>query len=1169
MTEIQVVTKKTPKKEGREAVTRMNSLLSRAMESRNGTVASCVAEAVGIYSHLDDKQRLKYLKNVRTRLRQNSKGVFGAAPVSKETESKARSTAVIASFLGGIAPALPAKRDADGTIAFPTDRRGKTKAPKVYRHIYGLLGNIASAAYVDEKEHIHARRMANAAMWQLDYSSAPYWLGRLEDPVTRDQTIAYLLNMPRNVPHEQHGWKALEDVLGTYGRDIARHPSPAAIDFLLNAVQNRDAGVAVNAFHAAAYLPVVPPELLDIAQRMQLPPPQPQPETTDPSQLTLAQPSGPQPITCDPEVKQAAHELIFIAEARGLVAGGEEFAGVFALVMLYKSGATDTLQIYDIGNGYTQATGHRAGESAWLRPMLEEACAGAEEAAKATAAQPGSPQHRNALAVLGALGLAGIKVPAGILQQGDIPIPLSVLELSRYIVFDCEEVNGGRAAALELLDLRVRNEQIKVLGGSGNGMRLIGDQIYTVVPGLVQIYKECPATDARKKDLEALIQAIGVRMADTVVNPGGQAPAELTARRNKTMQVLSSLAEIGIDVPHSGFLDASIMFTAKNAAPVPPGCIAEAVSGTAAECVLAAAVNLDAIPDAVLAFANKQTGCAQTPAILEKALDVIFINDAKKLLAQDDAQQFAGAFAISLLFRAGKPHLSNLVGSILIDASNTFLKSSERLEALAKLRERRDAAAKRPGNDGSELERLGAEITACEATESADTVRRNAAHEILYAMRQLGIKLDGERIEVSLPPIPQEIVDAAVELPVAQCVLCAGAYLVPAATSRLTSYATKLANGSLSDQMNAANEYLVIRRAQDSLYCGDDKQYMAVYDIIELYKDGRKDLAMLLAVQAAEMADVAMSSSAKGKQDECRKAWDALCAIAGTGVDVSYHELRAAAYLSPVPGDMVSFAGALLGQPDVHPAMQAAARDLIALNDLQEEFKKPGSSPTLLAHALISIQNAGTGNAADLIEVFSAKMAQTILQTDSHVERQKALHVLASLGGLSMPARPPMLELVPFGTAADALFTASLGQEIQPGVDMAMRAMAAGRYPASLKEAAGDFITVVDAREKLASPDPSRQLEGARTLVELSAIRGELGPLVRNEALPLAVALFHKDGDPKQKAGAAGVLQTAYTFAQRDLVLALGGDVERKLEQAIAAAVPAEQATVAGDKNAA
>ncbi len=758
---------------------------------------------------------------------------------------------------------------------------------------------------------------------------------------------------------------------------------------------------------------------------------------------------------------------------------------------------------------------HKAGRQPFLRPMLEEIYACAEEAARNSAAQPDSQEHKHALLIISTLGLAGIKVPCSALPQNDyIPIPIGIINLaSRLSASEGESITQeARAAAVVLLKIRETNEQTQALGRSGGGLGLVDGQQFDAVPALIAMRSVSTPGSPEMVQVDCLLQAIGAKMADRVVNANGRTPEEQAAERKGAQEAIGMIASAGLAVPHSEFLDASIAFTTTTAVPVAWELMDTTVNGTAANCVLSMALSLDGAPQEALDFAKKQFSTAKDQATMQLANDFIFISNAKELLRHDDHRRFAGAFAIFLMYKAGRP-VGHLVERIGCDTNASAYDAHRRLSQLEKLQASCSSLEADQANHGShehdeEIDQLREDIKALKATEATDRARYARAVGILCAIKQLDIPMPGIVIRVhgDFQGVPQEAITAAVDMMLPACVLSAGAYLTPLPPD-LSTYAECLAGDTHEENYlrTAGWQFLLIREATDRIDYGDDRQFKGVYDLIGIYNAGRKDLGPLLVNQGIKMADVVMKPAiSQGESEQRRKAWEALDAIDRTGLDLAYHRLRAAAYMDPVPETMLLFAEALLRQEHTPVNLEDAARDLIAINELKETLAKPGSSQFLYAHALAGLANSGSDHLQDMLEEISIRTVHSLVDAGDHPARQKALRVL---GAFMVFTNPDACGIAPFTLAGDALFAAAIEPKISADVVTISKAIAKGRYPDPIKGAADDLLSVHDARGKLA--DAALQFEGACTLIEYyDKHRPALAHIIDAQVAPQMVKAF-------------------------------------------------------------
>lgn len=1034
------------RRERNPEVSRLGALLSQAVASQNGTAASTVSEALSVFSRLNPGEKEAQLKAVNAHLRSSSKRYFGrskpsfiwSAPGPADFGQKAHATATLSSFLAGAAALLP--RQGTGLII-----------TRIHRNIHSTLIRIAQSGYTTDARHAEARNASTAALWELEYAKGQFWLARLEDPATRAQTIAHFLAMEGDPASPTHGWSALSERMPSLWMDIASSPSPAVPQFLLHCIGrfHGSEDAAVHAFRAACYLPAIPIPLATVAR-------------------TIVAQGQNKDGAVSADLWQAASDFLFVYEARHMLssAGGEgaAFAGAFSLVML-----------------------HNAGRG-WLRPMLDNLCRQAETAA----AQVDGDDRRRVLNVISALGLGGIKAPQDIsCQDGRVSLPPEIGDIAWDISGGLPVLSSEQAAGTAPDEYKaVRSAVLRVfdrLSGEKCKAPLAPEELARVVPELITLRNYCSEGSAGRRAFDSALAGMGARMVDTVVSLNPE-PKTRNNAREAAQGIITVLKNGGIAIPYGEFLDSSIAFTSDSAEPIPKSLADAAVTLGPVNCALAAAIYLPQMPREMLAFAAEHIASedARTRAY---AKDFIFIHEARGMLAGD--ARFAGAFALGLLYKAGRHELNHLVNGVIADSVRGSAQEGE------------------PGS---------------------------VSRSILSTFHGLGItEVSGIKIRPPAYQIPDEVLQAAVNSSPAECVLAAGVYLDPM-PAQLIAFAEHASdNGASGSVKTQAWELLLIHEALGRLDLGSNGQFRGVYDLIGLYNGGRRDLGFLLFHAGAELADVIMSP-APGAENQRQEAWAALEAIEKAGVDLTYHRLHAAPYLDSMPAEITSFAESILAQPEPAESIAAAARDLLAIKEVKDLLARDPSAQFVCAHALSSLVHTGSGNVRDMLVAIGASHVAALAGADNPT-RQKAMRVLGSLADLDIPG--------------DALFAAALGPEPDPTLLSSAAAIANGKYPDSVRLAAQDFITLHGARRKFA--DPAQQFEGVDGIVDLYlAGRPELAGIMDAEAGPAMAARFLSAESREERGAAAEALGRIYDArpeAVRSTLERAGADMRAALSR--------------------
>lgn len=1078
--------------------------LSQAIANRNGSAGSLVGDAVSAFSKLGDAEKTSALHTINSRLRSSSKGLgkpvcsfsnpdpagqWSPVPAQQKAfEEGVHATNVLASFIKSAVACLP-RQDGDLVI---------TKAHKNLHKTLARIIKKALSARSHDGSHVQAALASADALWGLEYGHTDFWTGLLNTPPTRSLTITKFLEMDGNRASPSHGWHYLQEHMADFWLDIARNPSPLAIDFLVNTTSNKNDGAVVYAFRAAAYLTEIPPQLVDIAQRMQLPPKKPIADTADASQKTIVAQPGPEPIACNPEVQQAAVDFLFVIGARGLISRGGEsaFAGVFSLVMLY-----------------------RAGEGAWLRPMLDAICA--ETEAQARTNGPETAEHRHALLILGALGIAGVRAPHGVSATGGIYLPTELGRISWDLIDSLpslsivgatgEYAKDGyedvRCAAMRVFD-RLRLGKLPV--------QLKMDEAARLVPDIITVRNYYDEKSDVRLAFDSALADLGAGLVDVVVSPPGSDEKARAAARQAARGIITTIRNAGILVPHSDFLDASIAFTLHSASPIPQEVIAPSILAGPLNCMFAAGIYLPAIPAELLAFAATVHERADDPVTRTFAKDFMFMNEARGLLAQEGHRRFAGALGAALLFKAGKSELAPFMNDIIRTSLQDAAAGKEQ-PAGAAGKKKADAAT----NTG-EADKAGKEDGEQSAEGPSDIAKARAetAHSILVAFTTLGV-MQGGGIKVPAPSftIPQNLLTASLDAPLAECVLMTGTYLDPAA-AELTAFADEVYGSTTGNEhlKALAWEFLLITEALERINCADGRQFEGVQTLTDLYKGGRTDLGLMLQCAGAEMADLIMKPpTGEGQESQSALAWAAINRIEKAGMSLTYHKLHAASYLSAVPDEITHLAEGILAQPEPEESLAAAARDLLAIKEVKDLLARDSDNERVCTYALANLAATGTGNLKDMLEAIGTRQVLVMVNGDNPA-RHRAMRLLTSLRTLNVPG--------------DALFAAGLDGgpgSISPTLLSAAEAISASKdkYPDSLKLAAHDLVTLNTARLNLAGIE--QQFDGASALADLYlAGRTEIAALLDRDAGPKMVEAFKAAEGPEAQEPAAKAIRAIH-----------------------------------------
>jgi hypothetical protein len=1057
------------KKAQKDALRSMKFLLVHALAPNNYNASNALPGAVSVFSTLNAKNQEKALKTIsrqlgscasrsgfRQTLPSKLEVSFRGASLLPAMQEDVRTASVLTGFLTGIAKAMPRNGSDDIIVTKPLQR------------IYSSLAKIAGSLPYTSESHAAARKAASNALWQLDYDYTPFWEARLEDQTTRGDTITKLLVVEPDAG-KNTGWDLLKSHLGDYYADIARNAFPHVHDFLTDAINDTNDGVQCNAFRAAAYLPVVPESLFMVAQRMQLPREDAAAKMAADMKAqanpTFVAPTGPTPIKYSHEVKQAARDFLFVNQARQMIGAGEEYAGTFALTILYMNG------------------------SVWLRPMLEEMCAEATSRAKiesglaeitgdfrpATGAlTDGSAQTAvPARTLLGILGMAGIKVPAGVLASKGVHISQEIGQTAWDIIDLLPALNTDHKTGDYAQDENapVRGACLRVFGrtsGDKRKVRFNPAEETRLVTDLITLHSALGDNQTRQAEVESLLQVIGMKMADVVVNPSSSTLEAKTEARQKARDTLGLITKAGIYVPYSDFLDDSIAFTTDSAQPIPADVIRMAASATAVNSVFVASIYFGSVPTEVLDFARRVSASAFDNATKQMAADVVFINEAKEMRKQEAPAAFAGTLALAMLYSAERPALTRMIGGMLADALNA------------------------PAGNA----------------ESASTLRIMHASGIQPALTR-----DDKTIGVPIPnpfkQLPRDIITHAIDMPPPLCALYAGAFL-SRTPAELTEYAKSLASDTKSPTSIAAKDFLAITEATGLINCGDDnKQGKGVHALIKLYKD-RKDLAPLLFEAGMEMADLVMNPPC-GEPAQRYLGWNLLCRIEEAGIGLTYQKLLAAPYLDEIPGTVIALAEALLVQEHINEAVKLAARDLLVIRDAKATLAT--TNPVLYTLTLSTLYHTGSNHVKDLVESTGNDVVLELVTTTDTMARQKALRILGSLYDI--------------GVSGAAFFAEALRDEIRPEMLACAKDLANGNYPPGLKMAAEDIIAVNEARKNLADAD--MQFEGAHALIDLyDAGRTSLTNLLYDKVAKQMAPLLAPTATPEQQDAAAGIISLLY-----------------------------------------